>query len=223
MTIVVPAILPESLDDLAQHVARVKGAVSRVQVDVANGSYAPTRTWPYTTSEGFAELVAQDVGLPLWEDFEYEVDLLLQKPEVIFADWIKTGIIGAVVHIESTDEHAAIMDMAQNAGIDLGWGIKPSTPNEKLFDLIETLGMPGFVQVMGNDTIGHHGVELDGRVYDKVAEIRAQYPELPIAVDIGVDDETAPELIDAGATKLVSGSFIFESPNIREAVELLSE
>lgn len=109
-----------------------------MQIDIANGSYAPSRTWPYANNDGFAEL-RQHAGLPMWEDFEYEVDFLIKKPEAVFADWIKTGIIGAVVHIESTDEHAAIMDMAQNAGIDWGWGIKPSTRSTTLFELIEAL------------------------------------------------------------------------------------
>lgn len=221
MITVIPAILPESFDDFVAHAARVKRLVPRMQIDVADGSYAPSRTWPYTSSEHFAELVAQDEGLPFWEDLEYEVDLLIRKPEVALADWIKAGVSGAVIHIESTDDHAAIVDMSQNAGIDLGWGIKPSTPNEKLFEIIESLGMPGFVQVMGNDTIGHGGVELDESVFDKISQIKQRYPDLPIAVDIGVNDETAPELIDAGATKLVSGSFIFESPSIAEAVDYL--
>lgn len=221
MITVVPAVLPESFEDFESHAARVKTSVSRMQIDVADGSYAPSRTWPYTSSEHFAELVAQDEGLPYWEDLEYEVDLLIRKPEVALADWIKAGVSGAVVHIESTDDHGAIVDMSQNAGIDLGWGIKPSTPNEKLFEIIDTLGMPGFVQVMGSDSIGHGGEDLDESVYDKIAEIRERYPDLTIAIDIGVNDETAPDLVDAGATKLVSGSFIFESPDIPDAIDQL--
>ncbi len=222
MITVVPVVIPESFEDFEAHAARVKSLVGRMQIDVADGSYAPSRTWPYTSSEHFAELVSQDEGLPYWEDLEYEVDLLMRKPEVALADWIKAGVSGAVVHIESTDEHGAIVDMSQNAGIDLGWGIKPSTPNEKLFEIIDTLGMPGFVQVMGSDSIGHGGEDLDESVFDKIVEIKERYPDLTIAVDIGVNDETAPDLIDAGATKLVSGSFVFESPNIAEAIEQLS-
>lgn len=221
MITVVPVVIPGSFEDFEAHAARVKNLVGRMQIDVADGSYAPTRTWPYTSSEHFAELVSQDEGLPYWEDLEYEVDILMKKPEAALADWIKAGVSGAVVHIETTDDYAAIVDMSQNAGIDLGWGIKPSTPNEKLFDIIDTFGMPGFVQVMGSDNIGHSGVGLDESVFDKIAEIKQRYPDLTVAVDIGVNDETAGDLTDAGATKLVSGSFIFESPDIQEAIEQL--
>ncbi len=221
MITVVPAVIPESFEDFEAHAARVKSHVGRMQIDVADGSYAPSRTWPYASSEHFSELVAQDEGLPYWEDLEYEVDLLMRKPEAALADWIKAGVSGAVVHIESTDDHGAIVDMSQNAGIDLGWGIKPSTPNEKLFEIIDTLGMPGFVQVMGSDSIGHAGEDLDESVFDKIVEIKERYPDLTIAVDIGVNDETAQDLADAGATKLVSSSFIFEEGDIRQNIETL--
>jgi ribulose-phosphate 3-epimerase len=75
---------------------------------------------------------------------------------------------------------------------------------------------------MGSDSIGHAGEDLDESVFDKIVEIKERYPDLTIAVDIGVNDETAQDLADAGATKLVSGSFIFESPDIAEAIEQLS-
>lgn len=215
---VVPAIIPKSFDDLEEYVARIKGLVSRVQIDVANGSYAPTKTWPYTSAEHFESLVAQEEGLPLWEDVEYEVDLLIKNPNEALEQWISAGVSGAIVHIETTDDHTAIFEMAQNAGLDFGWGMKPSTDVQKLFDSIETHGMPGFVQVMGNDNIGHHGVELDERVYDIVEEIRAQYPELPIAVDIGVNEDTAAALVEAGVTKLVSGSAIFDAVDTKEVI-----
>lgn len=216
---VVPAVLPESFIDLEEHVARIKGVVSRVQVDVANGSYAPTKTWPYTSAEHFESLVHQDEGLPFWEDVEYEVDLLIKDPHEALEQWISAGVSGAIVHIESTDDHGTLFEMGQNAGLDFGWGIKPSTDNQKLFDSIETHGMPGFVQVMGSDTIGHHGVELDESVYEKIEEIRVRYPELTIAVDIGVNEDTAAALVDVGVTKLVSGSAIFDSMDIRGTVE----
>lgn len=216
---VVPAIIPQSFNDLEESVARIKGLVSRVQFDVTNGSYAPTKTWPYTSAEHFESLVGQDEGLPMWEDIEYEVDLLIKNPLEALEQWISAGVSGAIVHIETTDDHAAIFEMAQNAGLDFGWGMKPSTDVQKLFDIIETHGMPGFVQIMGNDNIGHHGVELDERVYDVVEEVRAQYPDLPIAVDIGVNEDTAAALVEAGVTKLVSGSAIFDSVDVREAIE----
>ena len=38
-----------------------------------------------------------------------------------------------------------------------------------------------------------------------------KYPDLPIEVDIGVNEETAPKLVKAGTTKLITGSVLFNS------------
>ncbi len=218
---VVPAIIPDSFETLSEKAERVRELVPRIQIDIANGSYAPTRTWPYTNDGHIARLLSQDEGLPFWEDLSYEVDMLVRNPEDVLDQWIDIGVDAVVIHIESTSEHSLILQKARERNVEIGWALKPSTPNQTLFDIIESAGMPNFIQVMGSDTIGHSGVELDEAVYEKIADIRAMYPELPIAVDIGVNEDTAAALIDAGATTLVAGSAIFEAPDVREAIEQL--
>ena len=75
---------------------------------------------------------------------------------------------------------------------------------------------------MGSQKIGYHGVELDKNVLDKIRDLRNRYKELIIGVDIGVNLETAPGLVRAGANKLVSGSTIFESSDIGGTIEALA-
>jgi ribulose-phosphate 3-epimerase len=76
---------------------------------------------------------------------------------------------------------------------------------------------------MGNDNIGFHHVELDEeRVIPNIQALRMTFPELPIAVDIGVTTETAPMLVEAGATRLISGSAIFEAEDIEGTIAELS-
>mgnify|MGYP001573218815 FL=1 len=74
---------------------------------------------------------------------------------------------------------------------------------------------------MGNDKIGHHGVELDERVYKKIEDLKNKNSQIPIAIDIGVNEETIQLLVKAGATKLVSGSTILNSDNIKEKIDEL--
>jgi pentose-5-phosphate-3-epimerase len=42
---------------------------------------------------------------------------------------------------------------------------------------------------------------------------------MPIAIDIGVNEDTAPDFVQAGVTKLISGSAIFENPDIKETIK----
>lgn len=216
MTEIVPAILPASYNDLASHIARVHGLVPRVQIDIANGSYAPTKTWPYTSKEHFRELISQEEGLPHWDEVDYETDMLITKPEEIISEWTDIGISAAIIHIESTEKLQECIAMAKERSIEIGFGVKPGTPLERLLPYLSEID---FVQCMGSDTIGHHGVILDERVYEKIKEIRKENSDIPIAVDIGVTFDTAPKLIAVGATKLVSGSAIFKNPDITEAVQ----
>lgn len=216
---VVPAILPENFEHLETQMGVVKGHVDRVQIDIANGSYAPSTTWPFSNNKQFEELKNGEEGLPFWRELDVELDMLVEYPEKYLGDWLSIGIAAAIIHIESTTKHSHILENVRMSDTELGWGVKPNTPNEKLFRIIEEADQPDFVQIMGNDKIGYHGVELDPRVYEKARAIREKYPELPIAVDIGVNEETAPKLVEAGVTKLVSGSAIFEADDIHEAID----
>ena len=71
---------------------------------------------------------------------------------------------------------------------------------------------------MGIEKIGYQGQPFDERVIDQVKALRKEYPELIISVDGGVSFDTAPRLIEAGANRLVVGSVIFNSLDIRETV-----
>lgn len=219
MTEVVPAIIPESFDDLEAHMARVKGLVERVQIDIANGSYAPSTTWPFSHDEHFTDLVSEEDGLPFWRELDVEVDMLVAEPEKYLESWIHAGIVAAVIHIETTSNYSTVLQNYRiEKGIEIGWGMKPNTPNDELFRVIEEHGMPDFVQVMGNDHIGYHGMALDERVYQKIRAIRDKFRDVTIAVDIGVDEDTAPRLVEAGVNKLVAGSAIFDAEEVKEAV-----
>ncbi|MEK7606180.1 MAG: tryptophan synthase subunit alpha [Patescibacteria group bacterium] len=218
MTEVVPAILPESYEDLSARVSRVRGLVRVVQIDIADGSYAPTETWPFSHNDHWESILHEDEGLPFWEDIEYEVDMLVKNPEQYIDDWAQAGVTAAIIHIESTESFESVADVLHERNISVGVGISPSTDIENLEPLIEHID---FIQCMGNDEIGRNGVALDERVYDKVRMLREMYPNMPIAVDIGVNEETAPLLVEAGATKLVSGSAIFGSADPKETITAL--
>ena len=71
---------------------------------------------------------------------------------------------------------------------------------------------------MGIEKIGFQGEPFDERVLDQIKALRKQFPEVTISVDGAVDFDTAPELIEAGANRLVAGSAIFNGPDISGAI-----
>ena len=57
---------------------------------------------------------------------------------------------------------------------------------------------------------------------EKIRLIRKLRPNLPIEVDEGVNDQTAGAIVAAGATRLVSTSYIFKNPGqIAQKIEFL--
>jgi ribulose-phosphate 3-epimerase len=222
MTEVIPAIIPESYQLMRAEMEQVKDYVQLVQIDVIDGQFAPDATWPYTgTPETayFDEIVDQKQGFPLWKELQFEVDLMVNRPESVLDDWIATGTSAVIIHADSTEKHEEIFDKLAEKGVGIGLALKPSNSYELLDRFVDKID---FLQLMGSDEIGYHGVELDPLVYQKLKDIRKAHPNLSIGVDIGVTFKTAPQLVDAGATRLISGSAIFGAENIESALEQLT-
>jgi len=225
MVEVVPAIIPHSFLDIERDSLRVKNLVDFVQIDIMDGIFTPEPTWPYVGDHGeFNKLISEEIAMPYWKDLNFEIDLMVQKPADVIDDWISGGAQRIIIHVESDGGIYEMIDkVRQRSGsegsliqTEVGIAFVPSTP----FETVEPyMKMVDFVQCMGNDKIGYHGVELDENVYDKVRNIRLKYPSIPISIDIGVNDETAPLLVKAGCTRLVSGSALFNAENIKEQVE----
>lgn len=216
MAHVIPAIITKHFKHLEEKVSLVKDFVDYVQVDITDGKFTHNTTWPYIGDEDeYARLVQEEMGLPYWEEVDYEFHLMVEKPEDTVSDWIKLGASRIIVQLESTTEMRAIIDMCKAASVELGIAIKPSTDNELLTPFISDISC---IQCMGNEELGRHGAPLDVSVLGKIKTLREKYPEMNIAIDIGVHEDTARELVDAGVDTLVVGSAIFDAENIEQAI-----
>ena len=218
---IIPAIIPESLSDLESHLSLVKNLVKTVQIDICDGKFVPTQTWPYWKgkySDDFQMILKEENGLPFWQKLDFELDLMVLNPEEIVDDWIIAGASTIIFHAESikTAEQFDKLKNALNGRAKLGVAINPSTPTNNILPYLEDVGR---VQLMGNDKIGFNGVELDEKIYDKIRQFHNNHPGHEISVDIGVNLENAPILIREGVTHLVSGSSIFQSDNIIQTIQ----
>lgn len=213
---IIPAIIPDSIDTLRARVREVRGSVQRVQLDVLDGHYTPTASWPYDSADAkaFESLRREDDGLPYWQDVDYEVDLMVTRPEERAEEWVLTGAACLIVHVESTERVPEIIALCRDRRVELALALKPSTDIERIAPYAEDLV---FVQCMGSDRIGAYGVPLEPRALDTIRALATRYPHLPIGVDIGVNEKTLPALCAAGATRFAVGSAIFATPSPRRA------
>ena len=232
---IIPAILPEDIDDLREKLSLVSGIAPLAQIDVCDGKFTPTKTWPYKkgVDETFLRIVGQEEGFPFWDSIDFEADLMVKHPENIIDDWISAGAKRIVIHIESTPDPLSLFRKIRQEygssseasyGVEIGAALNIETPNEEIYDILSEVDDGGaptidFVQFMGIENIGYQGEPFDERVLEKIRDLREMYPNTIISVDGGVSLENAAELIEAGANRLVSGSAIFESGDIAEAIE----
>ena len=232
---IIPAIMPDSADDLREKARRVKDHVELAQIDIMDGIYVRSKSWPYSQGgpekdEYFSALMRQDEGLPYWDTLDYELDLMIQAPERHLSEWLPLAASRLIFHVESILDRDRFFrgelfeGDSRNIGgetvIEVGLAIDPSTDIEELLPYVPQVD---FVQCMGITKIGYQGQPFDERVLLHIERLRREFSHLTISVDGAVNRDTARILKEAGATRLVSGSTIFNSEDIGEAISALRD
>ncbi|TSC70318.1 MAG: ribulose-5-phosphate 3-epimerase [Parcubacteria group bacterium Gr01-1014_46] len=217
---VLPAIIPINKSQLEEEIKKVSSFADLVQIDISDGVFTNTRTWPYNGQDRdyFEELTKQTEGWPKWEEVDIELHLMVKNPEDVLDEWISTGVSAVVCHIEATEDFQKVIDMCRAKNVSVGVAIKPNTDIEKIKDFIEQVD---FIQVMGSNDLGRHGVTLDPKAIEVIKSLQKLYPESIIAIDIGVTEDTEDILISAGADKIISGGAILNSEDPRGVFEFL--
>lgn len=216
---IIPAIMPKTYDDLVEKMGLFAGVVSLVQVDVTDGKFTQNRTWPYNArDEHFTKIASEDEGMPEWELLDFEADLMVENPEDAVGKWVAAGARRIVVHIEGVSDFEVIRNAIPEDVVEFGLALNSATPLSSIEPYLDEVD---FVQCMGIANIGFQGEAFDERVFEHIRALRVLRPELPISVDGGVNFETARALVDAGATRLVSGSAILKSGDVSHAVEAM--
>ncbi|MBI5133768.1 MAG: hypothetical protein HZA81_00030 [Candidatus Taylorbacteria bacterium] len=221
MAEIIPAILPKSYDELVEKIGLAAGYAPVIQIDVCDGGYVPNRTWPYlkgTAPESdqiFSAIVSQESAFPHWEETDFEFDLMVRGAFEKIPDFISAGASRIIVHkgsVSDAELSSILKDYGKESeelgpfGVALGIALMPGDSPEAIKDIVSRVH---FVQVMGIEKIGYQGQAMSQRAVELVRALKATYPGLPVSVDGGVNQETAPLLIEAGADRLVVGSALF--------------
>lgn len=239
---VIPALMPKYFSEVERYARQFGGVVDTVQIDVMDGVFVPEVSWPYVSGgagarealasrapaldRAFKEVIGKDRKMPNIDLLAYEFDLMIDAPENMVKSWTQTGASRVIFHIESIKDEEWFWKQLAHVkspapefgvfGVEIGLALNIETPNEKIYPHIEKLD---FVQCMGIERIGFQGQSFDERVLHKIEDLRKRFPELIISIDGGVSLETAPKLIEAGVNRLVSGSAILKSDDVKETIK----
>ncbi len=173
--------------------------VDAIQIDVMDGRFVPNITF----GPGIVQALRPLVDLPL------DVHLMIVEPERHLKDFAAAGADRLIVHQEATAHLHRVLQSIRELNVEAGVSLNPATP---LTVLEEVLDLTDMVQVMTVNPGWGGQAFLDGQL-DKIRRLRDMLKDsgqdVVIGVDGGIDAITAPLVVEAGATVLVSGSSLY--------------
>jgi ribulose-phosphate 3-epimerase len=197
---IVPSILSADLTRLGEQVREAQEAgADRIQVDVMDGHFVPNLTFGPDT---VAAVRRAAPGLPI------EAHLMVERPEQFVAAFAQAGADYILVQVESTYSLYRTVQSISEAGCKPGLVLNPATSLESLREIWKDVSL---VNVMTVEP-GFGGQRFIPSSPDKIRRLREMAPGLDIEVDGGIDSETAPEVVAAGARLLVAGSSVYAYP-----------
>lgn len=214
MVEVIPGILEKEWAAIERKLTLVAPHVSWVQIDVADNTLVPN-----TTFLDFAKFVQLDKLDQSLSHLSLEAHLMVANPEKYVKPLCDAGFKRLIAHIEAHDPRL-FLDAAQYEHVEVGVAIDGPTELEQAEPF---LGEVDTVLVMTIEA-GFSGQAFMTETVEKIKLIHQNFPDLPIEVDGGINDKTAKIAVDAGATRLVSTSYLYKDPaNIARAIERLKD
>lgn len=196
------SILSADFARLGEYAQEAEAAgVDAIQVDVMDGRFVPVITF----GPGVVRALRPLVSVTL------EVHLMIVEPERQLEAFAEAGADRIIVHQETCPHiHRTLQSICEH-GVEAGLTLNPGTP---LSTIEEVLDLADLIQVMTVNP-GWGGQAFLHSQLDKICHLRqlldARDLNIPIAVDGGIGPTTAPLVVEAGATVLISGSGIYNA------------
>ena len=209
---IAPSILSADFAKLGQEVQRVKSA-DWLHVDVMDGMFVSN------ISIG----VPVDKSLRKATDMFLDVHLMIEKPVRYIDAFADAGADLLSVHLEADMPPGirAALEAMDRRGVKKGIVLRPITAAEAVLPYIKDVDL---ILVMTVEP-GFGGQKFMADQLPKIAAIRKyidQYnPGCHLEVDGGVDPNTAPLVIQAGADVLVAGSAVYGAADPAQAIRTL--
>ena len=219
-TKIAPSILSADFSRMGEAIRLCEaGGADLIHCDVMDGSFVE----PITFGGQMVKNIRPLTKLPL------DVHLMIEHPKTQIKFFAEAGADIITVHCEacakiSPNYLKETLELLKSYGVKCGAVVNPDVPVEELFPVFPLCDMVLLMSVFP----GYGGQKFIPSVLEKIKSAReyAQTigkPDMDIEVDGGINAQTAPLAISAGANVLVAGSALFGAPDFAAAVKNLRQ
>jgi ribulose-phosphate 3-epimerase len=211
------SILDSDFVNLGSEIKKVeKAGVDMLHVDVMDGIFVPN----ITIGPPIIKCLRKNTRLFL------DIHLMVKNPDRLLDSFIDSGADLINVHAEECPHLNRTLNYIKNAGKKAAVALNPSTP---LCFIENVMGLIDMVLVLTVNP-GFGGQKFIPEMIYKIRNLRKMIEEykkyssdskkhIDIQVDGGINIETAPHVVSAGANILVMGTAIYRADDPSEYVK----
>jgi len=209
---IAPSVLASDFSKLGAEAKRAEEAgADLLHLDVMDGHFVPN----LTIGPDVVRAIRRSTSLPM------NVHLMIESPDKFFRSFSEAGADSIVFHVEAAEDVSRSIKSLRELGVGCGLSLNPDTPVEEVLgylgdiDLLLVMSVhPGF----GGQKFIPESLQRMKLVRE---EARTTNPTLDIAVDGGINENTAKMVLASGANVLVARTALFSSENMAEAIRRL--
>lgn len=197
---IAPSILAADFARLGEEIAAVAAAgADFIHIDVMDGHFVPN----ITIGAPVVKALRKTTDLP------FDVHLMIAPVDPFIDAFADAGADILTVHPEAGAHLHRTLQRIRAAGMKAGVALNPATPAGVIAPIVDDVDL---VLVMSVNP-GFGGQSFIASQLRKIESVRAMIDasgrDIMLEVDGGVDPQTAPKAIAAGANVLVAGSAVF--------------
>ena len=213
MNILSPSILAADFTQLGEEIRRADEAGAQyIHYDVMDGMFVPSITFGMPVLSSIRKITERIL----------DVHLMIENPERYIDEFADCGADIITVHAESCRHLDRVISQIHQKGIKAGVALNPATSLSVLDYILDKVDMVLIMTV----NPGFGGQKFIESSYDKIRELKKRITEKKLQTDIqvdgGINTETLPGVLEAGANIIVAGSAVFKGDIKKNVQELLS-
>ncbi|MFS8534153.1 MAG: ribulose-phosphate 3-epimerase [Limnochordales bacterium] len=209
--VLAPSLLSADFARLAEEIARVEPEADWLHLDVMDGHFVPNITF----GPDLVRAVRSVTRLPL------DVHLMIEEPDRHLEAFARAGADILTVHVEACPHLQRTLQHIRDLGCRAGVALNPHTPLDNIRYVLDDVDLVLLMTV----NPGFGGQKFLPAVLPKVrrlaAWMRLTGRRIHIEVDGGINTQTAPLAVEAGANVLVAGSAVFGAQDPRAVLRAL--